>query len=455
MKKIKLKKRAAPFGSPSPEPREDVGDPMDSTDPSVDPMMDDPDASLDPMEESVDPMIDDPMEDPMDEGFDSPMPRMPDMGPDIPMDVNVNVQNKEVSIDMGGTSITIAKEAKYDPDNPPEKVNHLSEKQQRKWVHVYNSAADDGDDEEAAHKKAWGSVNDSEKKSKQADVDGLISPEEMQSMISSSEWAKPLGDGVLALGTAEGGEKYQEIHENGSLVGYRKFSDDWRSISRDNLEGWKNTPRDMADNARSMQKDVKDQWDFTKDVIKDDINRVKNVFRRHADVDDGRDRDYSDFMRGNAPAWEDPDPLFTDTHEFAMNNPANRRVPETFDVRVSTNDKFDDVTLLAQSLGETLPSEIEEGNGQVTIKDIENPVALIEELAFDGLDAEVVGKDLTNIYEGMKVAFLGDLPELGFQNDPSINTTAQVMAIDGDEYYLYNSKMGHFVAERGEIDVQG
>lgn len=61
------------------------------------------------------------------------------------------------------------KQSKYDPDNPPEKVRHLSPKQQRKWVHVYNSAADDGDDEETAHKKAWGSVNDSEKKNKGKD----------------------------------------------------------------------------------------------------------------------------------------------------------------------------------------------------------------------------------------------------------------------------------------------
>lgn len=47
----------------------------------------------------------------------------------------------------------------YDPDNPPEKVSSLSEKKQRQWVHVYNSARERGADEESAHKQAWGAVN--------------------------------------------------------------------------------------------------------------------------------------------------------------------------------------------------------------------------------------------------------------------------------------------------------
>lgn len=46
----------------------------------------------------------------------------------------------------------------YDPDNPPDKVSHLSEKKQRQWVHVYNSARGRGADEESAHKQAWGAV---------------------------------------------------------------------------------------------------------------------------------------------------------------------------------------------------------------------------------------------------------------------------------------------------------
>lgn len=47
----------------------------------------------------------------------------------------------------------------YDPDNPPEKVRHLSDQNQRRWCHIWNSVYNRTGDETRAFKSAWGSVN--------------------------------------------------------------------------------------------------------------------------------------------------------------------------------------------------------------------------------------------------------------------------------------------------------
>lgn len=47
----------------------------------------------------------------------------------------------------------------YDPNNPPTKVRHLPDKEQRRWVHVWNSVYDRTGDETRAFKAAWGTVN--------------------------------------------------------------------------------------------------------------------------------------------------------------------------------------------------------------------------------------------------------------------------------------------------------
>lgn len=98
-------------------------------------------------------------------GLEAPGPLGPET-PEVPTDVNIDAATGEVSISKGPVKIRVAK---YDPDSPPDKVKHLPEKSQRQWVHIYNSAVDDGDDEEAAHKKAWGAIPDKGKKNKGKD----------------------------------------------------------------------------------------------------------------------------------------------------------------------------------------------------------------------------------------------------------------------------------------------
>jgi hypothetical protein len=49
----------------------------------------------------------------------------------------------------------------YSPSNPPGKLKGLSAKKKRQWVHVFNTALENGDDEGTAHAKAWGVVKKS------------------------------------------------------------------------------------------------------------------------------------------------------------------------------------------------------------------------------------------------------------------------------------------------------
>ncbi len=100
-------------------------------------------------------------------GPGGPMPGSPGGPGEVPTDVHVDAATGHVNISKGPVTIRIAK---YDPDNPPSKVKHLPAKAQRQWVHVYNSAVDDGADEESAHKQAWGTVPDKGKKTKDSSV---------------------------------------------------------------------------------------------------------------------------------------------------------------------------------------------------------------------------------------------------------------------------------------------
>lgn len=53
----------------------------------------------------------------------------------------------------------------YDPKDPPKKVRNLTPKQQRQWVHVYNSCEEAGGDTKKCHMQAWGVANKDNKKS--------------------------------------------------------------------------------------------------------------------------------------------------------------------------------------------------------------------------------------------------------------------------------------------------
>jgi cation transport regulator ChaB len=102
-----------------------------------------------------------------------------------PTDVHIDAASGEVSIKKGPVSIKIAK---YDPDSPPDKVKHLPAKAQRQWVHVYNSAVDDGADEESAHKQAWGTVPDKGKKNKEAFDQKRLEEESRRILDENEMW---------------------------------------------------------------------------------------------------------------------------------------------------------------------------------------------------------------------------------------------------------------------------
>jgi hypothetical protein len=47
----------------------------------------------------------------------------------------------------------------FSVSNPPDKIRKLTPKQQRQWVHVYNSCSEAGGDEKKCHMQAWGVAN--------------------------------------------------------------------------------------------------------------------------------------------------------------------------------------------------------------------------------------------------------------------------------------------------------
>lgn len=78
----------------------------------------------------------------------------------------------------------------YSPSNPPEKLRKLSPKRQRQWVHVFNQALEQGDDEGKAHAKAWGVV----KKSSEGE---MIGPTESEGSLADAIRNKDIMDASL------------------------------------------------------------------------------------------------------------------------------------------------------------------------------------------------------------------------------------------------------------------
>jgi hypothetical protein len=49
----------------------------------------------------------------------------------------------------------------FDPNNPPSKLDKLSDKKKRQWVHVFNSCYKKNKDDKKCHMQAWGAVKKS------------------------------------------------------------------------------------------------------------------------------------------------------------------------------------------------------------------------------------------------------------------------------------------------------
>jgi hypothetical protein len=95
----------------------------------------------------------------------------------------------------------------------------------------------------------------------------------------------------------------------------------------------------------------------------------------------------------------------------------------------------------------------------LTIEEVANPLSLITELTSYGLDAEVVGDDLTKYDQGFedfklgqKVALLGDYEGVNYFYNPDVPPAqAIIIGRKGDKFLLENDQWGRFEASRGEI----
>lgn len=154
-------------------------------------------------------------EDPL--GHEPLSPRAPGgpVGPggDVPTDVSIDAQTGEITITRGPVNVKVGK---YDPDNPPDKVSHLPEKVQRQWVHIYNSAADEGDDEETAHKKAWGRIPDQYKKNKGKES------------VKTADWVGPEGEFATFMrgnppSMEDAPELYYDTHDDPFAVATNRY----------------------------------------------------------------------------------------------------------------------------------------------------------------------------------------------------------------------------------------
>lgn len=181
---------------------------------------------------------------------------------------------------------------------------------------------------------------------------------------------------------------------------------------------------------------------------------------------------WGEFNEGNPPDIKEGEPgrddPFKDTWEIPYAAPANRRTPNTYDVVARVPDGGNARGLAyAVQLWTTLETEVD-GN-TVTIRGSENPVALINELKTEGIDAtttgllddypkageaarEYMGYEPGIYSPGVKVAIVGDFPDMNYQYNPDYPAVeAQIVAKRGDEYLVRNDIWGAFVVEPHEI----
>jgi cation transport regulator ChaB len=326
-------------------------------------------------------------------------------GSGVPTDVKIDMATGAITIKGPGVNITFAK---YDPSSPPDKVSHLPEKSQRQWVHVYNTAVDNGDDEETAHKKAWGAVPDKGKKTKE-------SATFVECPNCGGLGAEMGGDCSVCRGTGK-------IKEEQDVWDYQY------------------APRDNFQSTAKL------------------TNFDKLALRLL-----GTHKDWIDFKANdNEPQygdWEEETQYSKDTHDNMFANPKNRMSPPTTDIKATVPD-FMEPRAIAYSLQTQLNLDVDVDGDTLTIRGVSNPIPLLTELQEAGLDANAT-ENLTkydqgfeDLYKlGKKVAIVGDYPDMNYYYD-STRPAAQAMIVGfhNDKAILENDQWGRFEAERWEID---
>ena len=323
-------------------------------------------------------------------------PRAPEMGEKVPTDVSIDAATGHVTIKKPGVNLTIAK---YSKENPPDKISHLEEHAKHIWIEAYNNAIDQYDgDEERAHKTAWSAVSKAGYKTKKSDY--------------SEPQCPNCGSTNLA------------------------------SVHDPTIKGLNGMPPPRMVQCK----------DCGMSTLESGIQSAKEATHQ----------DWIDFKHNdNEPQygdWEEETQYSKEYHDNPFSNPKNRLVPPVFTVKVTVPDYFN-IRNIAYSLQTSTMLEVDISEDNLTIKNVANPLSLINELTSYGLEAEVQGDDLTKYDQGFddfklgqKVALLGDYEDMNYFYNPEV-PAAQAMLVGkkGDRYLLENDQWGRFEASEGEI----
>ena len=172
-----------------------------------------------------------------------------------------------------------------------------------------------------------------------------------------------------------------------------------------------------------------------------------------AEVKDPYDKPFGELISGHDLTVEET-PLADDTHDDPFALPANRRKPPVFDVVVDVPEG-QDPKALAYTLEIYANAEVEVGENKITIKDVPLPIGTVTELRFCGYDAHVDGKNLPDLYKGMKVAVLKDIPDLNYYPNHSVRPFEAILtAYDKvtEEFIMDAPILGTVRARKGEFE---
>jgi hypothetical protein len=174
-------------------------------------------------------------------------------------------------------------------------------------------------------------------------------------------------------------------------------------------------------------------------------------------------KDWIDFKHNeNEPQygdWGDETTYSKDTHDNPFAAPKNRLTPPLYTVKATIPEDVGNPRSIAYSLQIGLNKDVEVNDRVLTIKDVERPLGLITELSEYGIEAETTEdllkhqRTVDELREGMKVAMVGDFPEMNYFYNPEVPAAqAYVVQKTASGYILENDQWGRFEAENREID---
>ncbi len=459
----------------------------------------------------------------------------PGGGSGAPTDVQIDAATGHITIKKGPINFTIAK---YSPDSPPDQVKHLPSNYQRQWVHIVNKSIDSGDNEETAFKKAWGTVPDKYKKSKEgagewppAGYDNSWAPEEDQFTDEGTETPSNFEEETPAVGAFNPGESIKyidpdngrerygfvvELKENGL---YTVNFDD--GSTKDLHEGWLiaapeapnadqqyNNYQDVYANLRKafFPKTADEipyrRYEQDKPEVGDTVTYIPGAFMPPEqgivvesypesdtyichDIGDDPSHVYQiglssiqSFSKGNKVTathqdwidfkenknelqygdWGEETTYSKEYHDNPFSMPKNRLTPPLFTIKATVPDYLEPRSI-AYALQTQINKDVDVSGQTLTIKDVEQPWSLITELGEAGIDARTTedllkfDQGVKDFKQGMKVAMVGDFPDMNYYYDPTVPAAqAYVLSKTGSKYILENEQWGRFEAEEREMD---